>query len=381
MCSKKAPKPDPLIGQAAMSNAELAKEQTAVAREQLAWEKDRAARQDPLIAQIAQQQIDTSNKNTARSDDQWNQYKSLFQPLEQQMVEDANNWDSPERQARMAAEAGADVTTGYGAARDQNQRSMERMGVNPNSGKFQAISNETNIAQAKDTAGAMNQARRATEQQGIALRTGAAQFGRNMPNTGIAADSLSLNGGNAAVGNMATGGQMHNQGMQTAGGLFGGGVNANSSSGNLALGQYQGQLEAWNQQNQNNLGMMQGVGNLAGTLGGAAIFAGLRKGGVIKNGTAYGLSSMPYASKKQKKPKGYAAGGMIEGPGTGASDSIPADIEGKEAISLSNGEAVLNAEAVQIVGEPFIHNMNAAGLAMASKAEPQQPGGLQRRIA
>ena len=35
MCSSKPPKADPLIGQAAMSNAELAKEQSAVAREQL----------------------------------------------------------------------------------------------------------------------------------------------------------------------------------------------------------------------------------------------------------------------------------------------------------------------------------------------------------
>ena len=48
MCSSKPPKPDPLIGQAAMSNAELAKEMAGVAHDQLAWEKDRAARQDPL---------------------------------------------------------------------------------------------------------------------------------------------------------------------------------------------------------------------------------------------------------------------------------------------------------------------------------------------
>ena len=37
MCAPTPPKPDPMIGQAAMSNAELAKEQAAVAREQLAW--------------------------------------------------------------------------------------------------------------------------------------------------------------------------------------------------------------------------------------------------------------------------------------------------------------------------------------------------------
>ena len=42
MCSPKPPKPDPLIGQAAKQNADIAQQQLDVAREQLAWEKDRA---------------------------------------------------------------------------------------------------------------------------------------------------------------------------------------------------------------------------------------------------------------------------------------------------------------------------------------------------
>jgi hypothetical protein len=88
----------------------------------------------------------------------------------------------------MAGQAAADVTQAYAGALDQNQRNMERMGVNPNSGRFAALTNEINLNKAKDTAGAMNKARNDTEMQGIALRTGAAQFGRNMPNTGIAAE-------------------------------------------------------------------------------------------------------------------------------------------------------------------------------------------------
>lgn len=58
---------------------------------------------------------------------------------------------------------------------------------------------------------------------------------------------------------------------------------------------------------------------------------------------------------------------MIEGPGTGTSDSIPASIEGVQPIKLSNGEAVLNKEAVGLVGEQFIHNINAGGLAMLAR--------------
>ena len=39
MCSPKPPKPDPLIGQAAKQNADIAQQQLDVAREQLAWER------------------------------------------------------------------------------------------------------------------------------------------------------------------------------------------------------------------------------------------------------------------------------------------------------------------------------------------------------
>ena len=67
------------------------------------------------------------------------------------------------------------------------------------------------------------------------------------------------------------------------------------------------------------------------------------------------------------KRRGYTSGGLIQGPGTGTSDSIPATIEGTEPIQVSNGEAVLNEAAVNLVGEDFIHRINAGGLAMLEK--------------
>ena len=288
-------------------------------------EKDRAEKQDPLIEKVVNQQIAIGDTNQARSDDQWNQYKTLFQPLEERMVDDANNWDSDERKSRMAAEAGADVTKSYQGALDQNQRGMERMGINPNSGRFQAIQNETNLGLAKDTAGAMNAARRGVEQQGLALRTGAAQFGRNMPNTGLAADSTALNGGSNAVGNINHGNAAHAAGLGSAAQWFNGAQSGNNSAGGLMNSLYGNQLQAWNTHNQNNMAGLGGLGSLASsaigplmTAAAPAMMAALRKGGVIKNNAAYGLSSLPYvkrsASVKSKfsgelKRKGYAEGG------------------------------------------------------------------------
>ena len=82
-----------------------------------------------------------------------------------------------------------------------------------------------------------------------------------------------------------------------------------------------------------------------------SLFPGMpggRKGGLIYSG---GI-------------KGYAEGGMITGPGTGTSDSIPAvhlNEKDSELIAVSNGEAILNAKAVDFLGEDFIHELNRRG--------------------
>jgi hypothetical protein len=173
------------------------------------------------------------------------------------------NFDSPERQDKLAAQAAADVNRAYSGSLDQSQRQMERMGVNPNSGKFAGLTNEINLNKAKDAAGAMNTARNNAVTQGMALRTGVAQFGRNMPNTGLAADSTALNAGNSATGNLNAGNAAHAAGLGTAAQWFGGAQAGNNSAANIGLGLYQGQLQA-NQQQQDAMG---GIGSLIGTLG------------------------------------------------------------------------------------------------------------------
>ena len=516
-CSSDAPDADPLIGQAAASNAALSKEMVGVAKDQLQWNKDRAAISDPLTQKIAQQQIATADTNTARSADQWDSYTKLFKPVEAQMVNDATNWDSTERKNQMAAEAGADVTNSYQAASDTSARQMQAMGINPNSGRYAALNNEATLSQAKDTAGAMNKARRDTEQQGVALRTGVAQFGRGLPSTGVAADSVALNAGNAANSGLAQSAAVYNAGSNTAANWYGGATGANTAAGNLALGQYGQQINAWGQDQQQKASSMQGIGQIAGMAGMAALM--MRRGGIIgkprnfrmnkpsyrsglqairrggtggggmspmqrlaeggmidagvdhgyglrQDGTNKGLGwlgvhkgasgndmseytvGVPVHGKqmdiptfvpgltdaelehlktepdlRQRTPmndaivgkaaahaenqvsqgrsvfapekknyraggllrrSGYAMGGvvdpdapppqggMVSGPGTGTSDSVPGLVDGVQPIQVSNGEAVLNAKAVELVGEDFVHRINAGGLAMLNQQQPQQ---------
>ncbi|MCB0386134.1 MAG: hypothetical protein KDD43_12140, partial [Bdellovibrionales bacterium] len=61
-------------------------------------------------------------------------------------------------------------------------------------------------------------------------------------------------------------------------------------------------------------------------------------------------------------PMPFARGGIIKGPGTSTSDSIPGIAMGGERpglILVSNGEAILNAKAVDALGPDFINAVNS----------------------
>lgn len=88
----------------------------------------------------------------------------------------------------------------------------------------------------------------------------------------------------------------------------------------------------------------------------------------------YGSSGLSFL--KRSAP---VRGGIIDGPGTGTSDSIPATIDGIQPVRLSNGEAVLNAEAVQLLGDDFIHRVNRAGLGRAATNQRGGSMGQQSR--
>jgi TP901 family phage tail tape measure protein len=78
--------------------------------------------------------------------------------------------------------------------------------------------------------------------------------------------------------------------------------------------------------------------------------------GAMSGGSAAG------GSATYKGAYGFAGGGIIRGPGTGTSDSIPAYLTGPSGqhteLRVSNGEAILNAKATAALGADFIHSVN-----------------------
>jgi hypothetical protein len=345
-----APAPDPNIGIAAAQNAETAKAMLEMGKDQLAWNKEQYADIAPFIKDALQTQSQVSKDNQDRATEQWQRYKDLFAPVEDQYVKEAMNEGSDAQQAQEADKARAAVAGSYEAQKGAAARNLARMGVNPNSAKFADFELSTGNAQAADEAGAANTARTNARLRGMAMRQGVAQFGRGMPSTGIAADQLALSGASGSVGSAGASINAGNAGAASALPWYQGSVGANTAAGNLYLGQFNAQMQGYQAQTAADSQMFGGLGNLGGMVlsAGKAPWWLAAKGGIIKK---WGVQR-----------KGYASGGIVRGPGDGSVDTVPATVDGKQPAALANGEGVLNAPATKLVGEDFVHRVNQVGL-------------------
>lgn len=256
MCSD-TPEPDPLIGQAAKANADIAKEA-------LDWYKQKDADAAPLRDQAtrialdqAQAQTDAQRKATALSDEQAARAKT-FQPAEDKLLADAMGYDTPERRAQVSGQAMADVGTQADIARAGGIRLASARGIDVNSGNFTAGLQKSAVQEAAAKAAAGNQAALQTEQIGAAKLADAAAIGRGVVSNSAAQTQLALQAGNAAVGNAATPVTLGNQSTQVTGQGFNTAIQGNNSAGNLMQGQYNGQVQA-----DKSSGVLGGIANLA----------------------------------------------------------------------------------------------------------------------
>lgn len=247
------------VNQAAVANAEIGREQLALAREQMAKAEVRQAEFDPIFKKILQSSLDQQQLGAEQSAAQWKSYKDTWQPLEQKMATTAANFDTPERRAAEAEAAAADVGIQYGAQQQALDRDLNRSNTTVSSGKSLALRAGAALDQAKATASAQGNARRQVEQAGIALVDNAAKFGRNMTSTGIETARLSLGAGQAAQGTMGQQVATNNAALAPAQSFFQGATGANSSAGNLLLG-VAGVQQQTNAANQEMMGSLVGSG-------------------------------------------------------------------------------------------------------------------------
>lgn len=216
--SSSAPSPDPRMGEAALLSAQTGER----------------------YLQFMQGQSDIANRwaaeDRARS-------QGVYQPIEDQYIAEARAYDTPERRNTEAARAVADVRQQAALARGQNERRLTSVGVNPASGRFNAETSRSAMAEGLAAAGADNMARRQVEAAGEARIGNVINMGKGLAVN--PATSLGLANGAAASG------------FQGAQGGYG-------QQASILGAQHRSQMDAWSANQQSRAGIGSAVGQLAG---------------------------------------------------------------------------------------------------------------------
>lgn len=257
------------MNEAALKSAEISKEA-------LDWFKDYVAKTEPDRQAAAQRsnaisdaQLEAMNFATQQAKEMDQRNKTVFQPLEDQIVADAETFDTAARRSQASAEARSDVEQAYGSAQEGLNRNLLRMGVTPGSGRSMALMQTASLDKAKALAGATTGAVKNIEAQGYARKMDAVGLGKGIVGNQATQQQIATQTGNSSAANangalsaatsagglMQTGFSQALQGMGQAGSLYG----------------QAAQIK--NQANAADAAAMSGLGSLVGQVG-AAYFLG-----------------------------------------------------------------------------------------------------------
>lgn len=324
----KSDPPDPPdykpIAEASKEAAQFAYQQS---REQLEWAKE----QYGLDRELADQLIGDMRE---RSDmqDQWaredrERYQTTFKPLEDQIIQEAKDYDTPERRQQAAQEDMATVSGQFDLARESAQRNLEGYGIDPSSTRYAALDVGSRTQQAAAMAGAGNTAMKRVEDTGRALKADAVNLGRGFQINPLASSQAALGGNQAAIGgNLGT----------TASGQAGRGSPTQwAGVGQGALGTwtnalntgYNNSLAGWNA---NAQAMGSGIGSALGLAGSLMM---MEEGGDVAPAASTGGGVPASASPT----RGIAV------------DDVPAQ--------LTVGEFVIPKDVKEWKGEEFFHKL------------------------
>jgi len=339
-------------------SAELSRD---VAMENLAWAKEEYANNRELLDRVLNTQLPIMEREAAEGAKLRERYNTVFQPIEDQLVKEANEYASGSRSDYDAGRAMGAVGQSFDAARSNALARMESYGVDPSQTRAGALDAGIRVQEAAAKAAAGTQSRLNTENTGRALRGEAINIGRGLPGniagaygTAMAAGNSGLGGANALYnsGNAA----MNNSSWMNAGtGAMGASNSALGNWSNTIGKSYEGANAAYNAKNEQSGKMGSAIGSIAGMAIGS--FAG--PGGAML-GSALG----------------GAAGGAMAAQG-GRMPDDPADPAGKGDtldVKLSGGEHVIPTSAVRRLGSDHFDKL------IAKYGDPEDSKAAQERL-
>lgn len=136
-------------------------------------------------------------RQVALAEEQWDYYKTHFQPLEQGLIAEVKTAGSAEEQERAAGEAHADVMQAHDRGQGIFRRTAARYGIRPGDAGFTSALGSMELARARDDALAQNLARKGVRDLAFGKRIDVAGLGRNLPSqaaTGLANAAINARG-------------------------------------------------------------------------------------------------------------------------------------------------------------------------------------------
>jgi len=206
-----------------------------VANRQLDFAESQYADMKPIYQGLAQQMMDSQAQQMQQAQDYYSYQQNTFRPLEQGLVRDAQRFNTADYRESKAREAAAAAGAAFNQTQSASSRAMASMGINPNSGRFAAMTNQNNLGLSANRANAMTGARNQAEQMGFARRLDAAGLGRNLSGASTAAYQGAGQAGTGAGNTLAAPGSQLQQGLSNAANTFGNMANTQASVYNAGM--------------------------------------------------------------------------------------------------------------------------------------------------
>lgn len=327
-CSDPPPPPD--LGPSAEASIEVARMNQQMAQEQLQWSREQDAMNRETLNRVLDIQLPAMEIQNEIAEAERKRYEEVFRPMEDAFVEEAKNYDTPERRAMERAKAMADVSTQFNAQRENALRRLEGYGgVDPTVARSGALDIGVRTEQAKATVAAATGADKRVEDTGRALRSDAINLGRGALSNAAGFYGAAVNAGSAAQGNALNTTNTGAGAVQSALGFSNAALSGYGQGANIMSQGFNNSMASWNAGQQQTAGLLQGIGGIAG------MAMGIADGGPADQ-------ALPYTDDGEVIDTGL-------GDGSGIDDTVPA--------YLSDGEYVIPADVVRAKGEEFFDKL------------------------
>ena len=161
----------------------------------------------PFIEDIVTTQRDAGGESLGQARDFYDRIQNTFRPVEDEIVNNAQNFNTDAYRNELANKAAADSAKAFQRTQQANARNLQSMGVNPNSGRYAATQQAAATRNAADRAGLMNDTRRQARDTGYQRMFDAANLGSGLRSASQTAYGTASKLGSAATNNATVPGQ------------------------------------------------------------------------------------------------------------------------------------------------------------------------------